>query len=702
MKVSILLPYKENFSLDKAGAVSLYVKDISSKSKYKKSIKIYGDTFSKKKLLKNFTHLNTKGKVFLSKTNAYINEFLKHEIKKNSNIIEIHNRPLYVNSIKKITKSKIVIYFHNDPLTMKGSSTLKERYKLIENSDKIIFNSNWCKKRFLENLNLDNNYENLLVIQQSTSRTNIDFNKKKKIISFIGKLNSSKGYDAFGKAIINILNKYKEWKSIVIGDEPREKHFFKHPRLKLYGFKTNKFILNKLRNTSISVVPSRWDEPFGRSSLEASSRGCALIISNKGGLTETTKDALVIKEINEKNIYKSIKKLITNKKIRINLQRNTFKNFYLTNEYISNKIDNLRNELIFYKKNNLPTDIKNLKILHITNLNERFDGRLHYNTGKRISNGFIRLGHNVLTFSDRDIISKNRTITDFSGIKTLNKKIINTHKNFKADLVVLGHADNITEETIHELKKINNCKICQWFLDPLIKKGPDYNKNKQRIKNIDAIIDATFLTTHPKGIDFKINNSYFIPNPCDKSFERLNNSKETKQRDLFFAMSHGVHRGILKGGKKDDREYFLKKLKKKLTNIKFDIFGMDHIQPIWGENFIKTISNYNMALNLSRGKPTKYYSSDRIVQLVGNGLLTFIDERTKLNKIISNKGVVYYKNINDLAKKIIYFQKNQKKLKEKASFGKRDYFKKFNSNIISEYIIENTLKVESNNKYSWN
>ena len=702
MKISILLPYKENFSLDKAGAVSIYVKDISTKSKYKKSIKIYGDTFSKKKLLKNFTHLNTKGKVFLSKTNAYINEFLKYETKKNSDIIEIHNRPLYINSIKKITKSKIVIYFHNDPLSMKGSSTIKERYNLIKNTDKIIFNSHWCKNRFLENLNLNNNYENLLVIQQSTSQVNINFNKKKKIISFIGKLNSSKGYDVFGKAIINILNKYPDWKSIVIGDEPREKYIFKHPRLKIYGFKSNKFILNKLKYTSISVVPSRWNEPFGRSSLEASSRGCALIISNKGGLTETTKNALIIKEVNEKHIYNNIKKLITNKKLRINLQKKTYKHFYLTNDYITNKIDIVRNELILNNKNNLSTDIKNLKILHITNLNERFDGRLHYNTGKRITNGFIRLGHNVLTFSDRDIISKNRTVTDFSGIKTLNKKIINTHKNFKADLVVLGHADNITDETIYELKKINHCKICQWFLDPVTKKGPDYEKNKQRIKSLDTLLDATFITTHPGGIDFKINNSYFMPNPCDKSFETLNNFKETKSRDLFFAMSHGVHRGILKEGKQDDREHFLKKLKKKLTDIKFDIYGMDQIQPVWGEQFIKTLSNYNMALNLSRGKPAKYYSSDRIVQLIGNGLLTFIDEKTKLNKIISSKGVVYYKNINDLVKKIAYFKKNQKKLKEKASFGKNEYFKKFNSNIISEYIIENTLKVESKKKYSWN
>ena len=52
MKVSILLPYKENFSPNYPGAVSLFVKDTSAISKYKKSIKIYGNTEFKKKITK--------------------------------------------------------------------------------------------------------------------------------------------------------------------------------------------------------------------------------------------------------------------------------------------------------------------------------------------------------------------------------------------------------------------------------------------------------------------------------------------------------------------------------------------------------------------------------------------------------------------------------------------------------------------------
>ena len=43
MKISILLPYKENFSPDYPGAVSFFVSE-TKKSKYKKFITVYGNT----------------------------------------------------------------------------------------------------------------------------------------------------------------------------------------------------------------------------------------------------------------------------------------------------------------------------------------------------------------------------------------------------------------------------------------------------------------------------------------------------------------------------------------------------------------------------------------------------------------------------------------------------------------------------------
>ena len=55
-----------------------------------------------------------------------------------------------------------------------------------------------------------------------------------------------------------------------------------------------------------------------------------------------------------------------------------------------------------------------------------------------------------------------------------------------------------------------------------------------------------------------------------------------------------------------------------------------------------------MALNLSRGKPVKYYSSDRIAQLMGNGLLTFIHKDTQYADFFKNE-MIFYNNIDDLS-----------------------------------------------------
>ena len=60
-------------------------------------------------------------------------------------------------------------------------------------------------------------------------------------------------------------------------------YIFKHERLKILVLKNIKEVINIYKKTSIAVVCSRWDEPFGRTSLEAAANGCAVIISNRGG-----------------------------------------------------------------------------------------------------------------------------------------------------------------------------------------------------------------------------------------------------------------------------------------------------------------------------------------------------------------------------------------------------------------------------------
>ena len=54
MKISILLPYKENFTPNYAGAVSLFLNDTIKLSKYKKNIKLRNKIKLKFKKNENF------------------------------------------------------------------------------------------------------------------------------------------------------------------------------------------------------------------------------------------------------------------------------------------------------------------------------------------------------------------------------------------------------------------------------------------------------------------------------------------------------------------------------------------------------------------------------------------------------------------------------------------------------------------------
>ena len=697
MKISILLPYKENFSPSYAGAVSIFINDTMKISKYKKSIVVYGNTSEKKKFNKNYINLNYDKSFIKSSSKSYILEFLKREKEKNSNIIEFHNRPSYLKYLTKLKYAKKVLYFHNDPLEMNGSKLVNDRIFLLENLNKIIFNSDWSKSRFIKNLPNEYQYSNKLqIIKQSIDTKKINFNNKKKIITFVGKLNSAKGYDIFGNAIIPILNNYKDWSAIVIGDEPREKIIFNHPRLKILGFQNHKNVLKQLEKTSIAVVCSRWNEPFGRTSLEAASRGCGVIISDRGGLKETITDGIIVKKITAENFSKKIQKLILDKNLLSKYQKNSVKNFYLTNKFASKKIDDYRTNLSDITETYI--DVSKLKILHITNLNEKHNGRLFYNTGRRINNGLIKLNHKVLTLSDRDLLTNYKTIRDITGSKKLNATFIETVKNFKPNLILLGHADSIKSESLELIKKqYPQIKISQWFLDRMDTK---WKNNKIRFLDKIKFMDYSFCTTDPKALDLDKYKVSFIPNPVDESLDDMMVYKNKyAEFDLFFAMSHGVHRGVLKKGKFDERENLINYLIKKNPNLKFNIFGMNNIQPIWGDEFKRNLFNSKIALNLSQGKPLKYYSSDRIAQLMGNGIATLIDKKTELNKLFNNKEVVFYNSKKDLNKKLNLMIKNTTTRNKLARNGRIKYHKNFNSTIVADYIISKTFGI--NKKFNW-
>ena len=694
IKIATILPYKENYTFSKAQAAAIWVCDFFKYSKFKENNFIYGNTKSRDYLTKNYINIeinNLKSK-FTSSTKEYCNNFIKKSKNEIFDIIEIHNRPLVFNYLKNQINSKFILYFHNDPLSMNGSKTSSERLNLLMNLEKIIFVSRWVQERFF--IDLDKKLLNKTEIVYPSIHKLIKKNPKQNRITFVGKLNKSKGYDIYRSAILKILDEFPYWKAYSIGDEERDRPIIKHKNHLELGFLKHKDVLSFLNKSEIAVVPSRWEEPFGRTALESSSRACATIISNRGGLPETTDHCIILKKLTPNELYKEIKKLITNQKLRKKIQNDGFKNIKHLVKNNSLLIDSIRENLI---QNFSLNFIRNrLRIINIYNTGQKNFHRLYnISLGKKFTNGFIRNGHDVLEISDRDFVRQNRNFFENKNKNKFQDYLINTFRNYNPDLIFFGHTKNIEIKTIKEFKNLNNnLIISQWNEDPVMK---SLNYSKQNIKNIlnySNVVDHTFITTDPSVLmkqNYKINNLHFFFVPVDKNIECFDVTKKRPLKDLFYAMSHGVNRGTLKKGKIDSRIHFLDNLTKKLVNVDYDFYGFQNKEPIWGNNFYKALINSKMGLNLSRGLPTKYYSSNRIASLMGNGLLTFVDEKTKLNDMFNKNEIIMYSNINDLSDKIKFYKKNDKLRMKIGSAGKKKYFNLFNELKTTKYIVDLSL-----------
>ena len=342
---------------------------------------------------------------------------------------------------------------------------------------------------------------------------------------------------------------------------------------------------------------------------------------------------------------------------------------------------------------------KGIKILHIADMHNRHQGRLYYSSGKKLNNGFIKNDFNVMQISDRDFLQSN--IFNYKKTTFINY-LNNTIINFNPDIVILGHVDSLNEKDFFQLKNNHkNIKFSQYFVDTLDPKFEKFSQHQKRFFLKYQICDTNFITTDPATLDFADKSkTFYIPNVCDSSIDTLNNFEyENLEYDIFFALSHGQHRGELKKGYEDERVEFINKLE--ISDIKKNFYGIDK-QPIWGADFFSELSKTKMGLNYNRGMPTKYYSSDRICLLIANGLLTFLQRGYSYEDFLEDrKDVIYYDDHNDLSDYIKFYSKNNNDRSKIAFNGKEKYFKIFENTLVTKYMIEKILDYKISYKLSW-
>ncbi len=362
MQINILLPYKEKFDKNKASSVSITVKNNLIHTHYLKNIKIYGQIVDQPLFRENFVGVKYSPWSLKSK-NVFLAEKMCELIKNNDDdkqIIEIHNRPYLIDKIfKKIKNCPIILFLHNDPQEMKGSKSIAQRENILLKCSAVLCVSNYVKDQFLQGLS--DHQEKVNVLYNGVERNLKKIPNKRNEVLFVGRLVYEKGVDLYIKVVKSIAPHFPDWNFGLIGsfrlgdDQIHNSYVYKTienfknigPQAKFYGFKDNNFVQNKMKSTSIIIIPSLWQEPFGLVAAEAMSNGIAIIASKVGGIPEIIKDnGILIENINFKNLQRNLINLIDDNKMRENYQIKAWKNFNHSSNLSSKKLDNFR-KIIF-------------------------------------------------------------------------------------------------------------------------------------------------------------------------------------------------------------------------------------------------------------------------------------------------------------------------------------------------------------------
>lgn len=130
---------------------------------------------------------------------------------------------------------------------------------------------------------------------------------------------------AFGVAAV--LPRFPDWRArFILSNVNDQPAYFQNVQAVLSGLGAQAIIEGPLpfaevkaatERAAISIVPSVYLEPFGRTALEAHAGGTALISSGRGGLTEVSGEtAMLLDTVTDQTIANAIEALISNNALR--------------------------------------------------------------------------------------------------------------------------------------------------------------------------------------------------------------------------------------------------------------------------------------------------------------------------------------------------------------------------------------------------
>jgi len=346
-----------------------------------------------------------------------------------------------------------------------------------------------------------------------------------------------------------------------------------------------------------------------------------------------------------------------------------------------------------------------MRILHASHTHMKSLGARNYFLPVRINNGFIRNGHEVFWFSDRDMA---RYAAPFNsrrfGVGAANKKFLQVCRNFQPDVIALCSQDILQPETLLEARKIlPNVAIFQYYIDPLF---IEHNLRGARAKA--EVLDWTFVTTGGsvlRKVAGKASRVAFIPNPVDSSIDvHKCHEQDDLEYDVFFA--GGVSKNVDFEGLRVKAPELISD---RLPETRCGFFGHSGFPSLFGADFMDALGKAKIGLNFSRSIPGTasgeggglyLYSSDRIGLYMGNGMLVFSEKQFSLGELYG-EGIVEVDGEDEFVEKLGYYLENDAERRRLAKLGYELAHEEFNECLVAQYMLERVMQEPLTHDYRW-
>jgi len=334
-----------------------------------------------------------------------------------------------------------------------------------------------------------------------------------------------------------------------------------------------------------------------------------------------------------------------------------------------------------------------MRVLHVANFSYNRYGDSFYNSDRKLSAGFVRNGHFVYEYSLRDMARLGSLLRSKRfGISRVGEDILKLCAQLEPDLLLLGHAQILKPEVLRQVRQRHpDTRIALWYVDPLF-----FTDKTAYMAAFAPYLDAIFATT---GGDWLAQLPApgvwrgYMPNPVERSVESLENFRRQRfGHELIFCGTVGddVERGR-----------FMQSMQERLRDLPLRLHGLLGQPPINGMAYIHALADSRMGLNHSRRNDVTLYSSDRIAQLTGNGLLTLCPRIPGFELLYRADEVSYFDSLDELVDQVRHYHQHPVAAATLAEAGWRRAHACCGVERVARYMEEAVFQRPFSESYEW-